>query len=110
MTEKRQRPIPVTAAERRHLDERKRLYEEKSGTKGSWGKFLATISLLGLAAAGVYALGQPAKRSPQAMSIRCGPCGETFPMALPEGTPRAVLIECPYCGRELVVDLGPYVR
>ena len=106
MPNPRQRPIPVTSAERDRLQAAKSRYEQATGDAGDWGKFLGTISLLGLAAAGVYALGKAAARSVQSVDVECYACGRSFLMAVPDGTPRAVLTVCPHCGREVVADLG----
>ena len=106
MPRPRQRPIAVTSAERDRLDAAKSSYEKATGDSGDWGKFLGTISLLGLAAVGVYALGKAAERSPQSVDVTCHACRRLFLMAIPDGTPRAVLTVCPNCGREVVVDLG----
>lgn len=44
----RQRPIPVTFEERTQLDKMKASYEEITGQRCDWGKFLIDICLLGL--------------------------------------------------------------
>ena len=106
MGEPRQKPIPVTSGERAKLEQQKQRYESATGEAGDWGKFLGTITLLGLGAAGVYALVKATQRSPQSVDVRCTKCSVTFVMALPEGTGRAVYTTCPNCGAELVVDLG----
>ena len=106
MPRPRQRPIAVTSAERDRLDAAKSSFEQATGDAGDWGKFLGTISLLGLAAVGVYALGKAAERSPQSVDVTCHACRGVFLMAVPNGTPSAVLTVCPNCGREVVVDLG----
>ena len=106
MARPRQRPIPVTSAERDKLAAAKSRYEQATGDDGDWGKFLGTISLLGLAAVGVYALGKAAARSVQSVDVKCHACRRSFLMAVPDGTPRAVLTRCTNCGREVVVDLG----
>ena len=105
MPRPRQKPIAVNADDRARLDSAKLSYERAMGEKVDWGKFLANISLLGLAAVGVYALGKAAARSTQSVDVTCHACRRIFLMAVPDGTPRAVLIVCPNCGREVVVDL-----
>lgn len=106
MTEPRQRPIPVTRQERATLDERKRRYEESTGDQGDWGRFLGTMTLLGLAAAGIYALARVRERSANSVNVECATCGRTFLMAVPDQVGGAVYITCPHCGEELVVHLG----
>lgn len=106
MPEPRQKPIPVTREERAALEQQKRRYEESTGDKGDWGKFLGTMALLGLAAAGIYGLAKATKRSEQSVNVECARCQRTFLMAVPEQVGRAVHIICPYCGAELIADLG----
>ena len=106
MPNRRQRPIPVTSAERDKLDAAKRSYERATGDAGDWGNFLGTITLLGLAAVGVYAVGKAAARSIQSVDVACEGCGGSFLMAVPDGTPRALLTVCPLCGQEIVIDLA----
>lgn len=106
MTDARQRPISITSSDRDVLDLYKRLYEESTGENTDWGAFLGTISLLGLAAAGVYHLVKATRRSRQTVDVECFQCGSTFLMAVPAGTDRAVFTMCPECDAELVVDLG----
>ncbi|MBM3176188.1 MAG: hypothetical protein FJZ93_10845 [Chloroflexi bacterium] len=106
MDEPRQKPIPVTRQERASLEQHKQRYEGATGDTGDWGKFLGTIALLGLAAAGIYALVKATERSQQSVDVCCCRCSRNFVMAVPEGTGRAVYTSCPHCGIELVVDLG----
>ena len=106
MDEPRQRPIPVTRQERANLEQHKQRYEGATGDSGDWGRFLGTVALLGLAAAGIYGLVKATKRSRQSVDVSCDGCSRTFVMAVPEGTGRAVYTTCPHCGMELVVDLG----
>jgi len=105
MTERRQKPIPVTSHEREFLEQQKKQYELISGDTGDWGKFLGTIVLLGLAAAGIYALAQATKRTTQSVDVRCSICGKTFVMAVPTGANKVTHVKCPYCQAELVVNL-----
>lgn len=106
MVERRQRPIPVTSQERRFLEEQKKRYENSSGDTGDWGKFLASMALLGLAAAGIYALANATKRTPQSVDVKCSVCSNTFIMAVPAGAVNIIHTKCPYCQSELVVNLG----
>lgn len=106
MVSPRQRPIPVTSAERDKLDAAKVSYERATGDAGDWGNFLGTVTLLGLAAVGIYALGKAAARSVQSVDVACEACGGSFLMAVPDGTPRAFLIVCPLCGEQIVIDLA----
>ena len=106
MDKRRQRPIPVTSRERAVLDQRKKKYETSTGDSGDWGKFLSNITLLGLAAAGIYALVKAVKKSDQSVDVQCKACRETFVMALPAQVDRAVYVRCPSCQEELVVDLA----
>jgi len=108
MAEPRQRPIPVSRQERDRLDEHKRRYEEATGDRGDWGGFLRTISLLGLAALGVYGIARAKRRSTNSVTVRCPSCGQDFAVALPQPEARVVEAVCPYCDAELVVDLGKW--
>ena len=106
MTTPRQRPISIGSRDRQVLDDQKRRYEQSMGESSDWGNFLGTMVLLGLAAAGVYALARATRRTPQSVDIECVQCGGAFIMAVPQGTGRAVYTTCPHCTEELVVDLG----
>lgn len=106
MTAARQRPISLTSGDRDTLDLYKIRYEESTGERTDWGAFLGTITLLGLAAAGVYHLVNAKNRSPQSVDVDCCECGESFIMAVPRGTGRAIYTTCPSCGIDLVIDLG----
>jgi hypothetical protein len=101
----RQKPIPVTSQEREILEERKHLYEQTTGTRGDWGLFLNNITLLGLAAAGVYNLASIESRGQYSVNLKCGHCRHIFLMALPHEAGQALLIPCPKCRKELVIDL-----
>ena len=105
MAERRQRPIPVTGQERTILAEQKKRYEQSTGDRADWGKFLGTVTLVGLATAGIYALAGATPRSEQSASVECGGCGESFLMAIPNGADRAIYTICPHCDKELVVYL-----
>jgi predicted RNA-binding Zn-ribbon protein involved in translation (DUF1610 family) len=105
MGEPRQRPIPITGKERAALEEQKRRYEQSTGDKGDWGKFLGTIALLGLAAAGIYALAKATSRTKQSVNVECSSCGNTFIMAVSEKADPAIYTTCPHCGEDLVVYL-----
>ena len=106
MSEPRQRPIPITSQERAALEDSKRRYEERTGDRGDWGRFLGTVTLLGLAAAGIYALTRATARSSQSVDVECAICGRTFVMAVARQADRAIHTSCPHCGGELVVYLG----
>lgn len=102
----RQKPIPVTSEERTVLEERKRLWEQHTGDSGDWGHFLETMTLLGLAAGGVYPLTEATSRSRNSVSVVCPLCGKDFLVALAEKSGRAVRIGCPHCRRDVVIALG----
>ena len=106
MTDARQQPISVTIRDRAFLDSHKKRYDESTGESTDWGAFLGTITLLGLAAAGVYHLANAKNRSPQTVDVECCECGESFIMAVPRGTGRAIYTTCPSCDLDLVIDLG----
>jgi hypothetical protein len=103
----RQRHIPLTVAERRELDQRKRDYEDRTGDVGDWGKFLGTITLAGLAALGIYSMVQVARRGPTIWQVKCLLCGVMFPVRVPNPPPwRLAQIECPKCEQGLVIDFA----
>ena len=105
----RQRPISVTGEEHRALENQRRHYEDATGNRGDWGNFLGAISLLGLAALGIYALARATERSERSVKVECPICKKVFPMALP-GEPAAIVqVPCPYCDTDLVVNLGSSV-
>src|SRR4030042_2045307 len=102
MKEARQKPISIASKDRGVIDSYKKKYDATTGEKTDWGTFLATMALLGLAAAGIYHLAKTTNRSPQSVEVQCGQCGNNFLMAVPKGTERAVQISCPHCNEELV--------
>ena len=106
MTPAKQRPISISSRDRAVLDSQKKRYEESTGQKPDWGEFLATVALLGLAAAGVYHLAKTTNRSPQSVDVKCGKCQGNFLLAVPSGMGRAIQTTCPHCNADLVVDLG----
>ncbi|MFC1919479.1 hypothetical protein ACFLWX_01635 [Chloroflexota bacterium] len=106
MTNRRQQPISISNRNRAILNQQKARYDSSTGQSTNWGQFLETMALLGLAAAGIYALAKASRRSSQSVDVQCSPCGANFIMAVPEGAERAVYTTCPHCGAELVVDLG----
>ena len=108
MDRPRQRQIPVTRQERERLDQHKHHYEEATGDRGDWGRFLGTISLMGLAALGVYGLARATRRSTNSVTVDCPSCAESFTVALPQPEPRVVETVCPRCNAEMVVDIGAW--
>ncbi len=102
----RQKPISVTSQEHKTLEDQKRRYVDKTGDKGDWGKFLGTMSLLGLAALGIYGLAKATERSEQSVKVKCSECGRVFPMALADERVTIAQVPCPYCDTKLVVNLG----
>lgn len=106
MNQRRQRPIPVTSAERERLEQYKRDYENTTGSGGAdWGAFLRGAILLGLGAAGVYALSKLVRRQKSTATICCGGCDKEFLLAIPEGVNDAVQVSCPHCNLDLVISL-----
>jgi len=103
MTKPRQKPITLRSRDRDTLDKHKKKYESTRGST-DWGEFLRTVVLLGLAAAGIYAIVKATQRSEGSVNVECT-CGERFVLALTPDVDRAVSVICPACGRELVVDL-----
>ena len=102
----RQRPISVTGQEHQALDKQRRRYERATGDAGDWGKFLGVMSLLGLAAIGIYGLAKAVERSERSVKVECSTCHKVFPMALPSEPITVVEVPCPYCDTDLVVNLG----
>jgi len=105
MAEPRQKPIPVTRDERQTLNARKQRYEKSTGDIGDWGNFLGNITLLGLAAVGIYKLVKTSARSRQSVDIQCPECSEAFVVAVPGNVSRAINIDCPHCSEEFVIYL-----
>jgi hypothetical protein len=105
VTEPRQKSIGVTPREKEKLGRAKQLYEQKTGDKADWGRFLGAVSALGLAALGVYKLVNSSKKNPTAT---CSVCGQTFSIAYSEDLPPVVYVACPNpnCKAELVVDFS----
>ncbi len=106
MAKERQRPISISDHARTQLDVQKQRYDQATGEKTDWGNFLGTVTLLGLAAVGIYKLVEATQRSAQSVDVKCAFCQETFVMAVPSGTARVIYTTCPECGGELVVNLG----
>lgn len=105
MTEPRQKSIGVTPREKDRLDKAKQLYEQHTGDKGDWGRFLGTVTALGLAALGVYKLVNSSKKNP---TTTCAVCGKKFSIAYSDDLPQVAYVTCPNpdCQAELVVDFG----
>jgi len=99
--ERRQKNIGVTPREKERLEEARRLYEQHTGNRGDWGNFLGAISLLGLAALGVYELVRASRENRRAT---CPVCNREFPIAYGDDLPAVAYITCPHCGVELVVE------
>jgi hypothetical protein len=106
MVPARQKPISLNTRNRDIIDSHKKRFDGATGQKSDWGSFLATVTLLGLAAAGIYHLAKTTNRSPQSVDVQCCQCGGDFMLAVPQGTGRAIYITCPHCNEELVLDLG----
>jgi hypothetical protein len=103
----RQQPVPLSAAARARLQQRKNEFDQQSGRESDWGEFLNTIALLGLAALGLYAISKATQRSPESVNVHCVKCQGYFIMAVPANSPRAVQTVCPLCNEPLVVNLVP---
>ncbi|MBT4512858.1 MAG: hypothetical protein HOC20_11700 [Chloroflexi bacterium] len=103
--DRRQKPISVSTDKWASLNQQKSTYEEQSGDKSDWGSFLETMTLLGLAAAGIYALAKSLDKTSNSVNVQCHYCDKTFAMALPREATRAVHVRCLHCGGNLVVDL-----
>jgi hypothetical protein len=106
MAPAKQRPISISSDDRAVLDSQKRLFEQSTGERTDWGRFLGTAVLLGLAAVGIYHLVRATNRSPQSVDVQCYQCSGNFILAVPRGTGRAIQTTCPHCNAELVVDIG----
>lgn len=103
MTEPRQKSIGVTPREKERLEKCKQLYEQNTGDKADWGKFLGIVAALGLTALGIYKLIKSSKENPTAI---CALCGEKLSIAHSGDLPPVVYVTCPFCGAELVVDFS----
>jgi hypothetical protein len=102
----RQKPISVTSQEHDVLENRRRRYQDRTGDAGDWGKFLGDVSLLGLAAVGIYGLVRAVERNSHSARVQCPSCGRVFPVALANERATIVQIPCPLCDADLVVNLG----
>ena len=98
--ERRQKNIGITPREKEKLEEAKRLYEQHTGDRGDWGKFLGVIAVLGLAALGVYKMAQASRKKPKAV---CPMCDGEFSIAYGDDLPAVAHVTCPHCEAELVV-------
>ena len=96
----------MTGQEHQTLENHRRHYESVTGDRGDWGKFLGTMSLLGLAAIGIYGFAKAIERSERSVKVECPKCDKVFPMALPSEPVTIVEVPCPYCDTDLVVNLG----
>lgn len=102
MGEPRQKSIGVTPQEKAELQRAKDLYEDQTGDRGDWGRFLATAAILALGALGVYKLATSDRSKPV---VECRNCGIKFALAYSGHLPPAVHVRCPECNEELVVYL-----
>lgn len=101
MTEPRQKSIGVTPREKARLDRDKQLYQQSTGDKADWGRFLGVVSALGLAALGIYKMTKSSRKNP---ITKCAVCGQKFSIAYSDDLPPVVYVTCPNCEAELVVD------
>lgn len=101
MTDPRQKSIGITPQEKKQLENAKQLYENATGERSDWGKFLATASLLALGALGVYKL---TKSSSSNSVVECPQCGIRFAVASHGSLPPIFHVQCPDCGEDVVVD------
>lgn len=101
MTEPRQKSIGVTPREKARLDRDKQLYQQSTGDKADWGRFLGVVSALGLAALGIYKLTHSSRNNP---TTKCAVCRRKFSIAFSVDLPPVVYVICPHCSAELVVD------
>lgn len=106
MPDNRQKPISLRSNDKDILDEHKKRYEASTGKPTDWNGFLNTVTLLGLAAAGIYALAKVHGRSHQSVDVQCPSCDRVFLMAVAVDAERVIYTTCPYCRTELVIDLG----
>lgn len=101
----RQQPVPLSAAARARLQQRKAEFDKRAGKESDWGEFLNAIAVLGLAALGLYAISKATQRSPESVTVHCQTCQGDFVMAVPANSPQAVQTTCPLCNAPLVVNL-----
>ena len=99
----------MTSQEHEALENQRRRYEAATGDRGDWGKFLGAMTLLGLAAVGIYGLAKATERSEQSVKVECPECHKVFPMALSSEPVIIARVPCPYCNTDLVVNLGSSV-
>ena len=99
----------MTGQEHQALKNHRRYYEDVTGDRGDRGKFLGTMSLLALAAIGIYGLAKAIEQSERSVKVGCPKCQKVFPMALPTEPAAIVQVPCPYCNSDLVVNLGSSV-
>ena len=102
MNEPRQKSIGITPQEKAHLEKAKQLYENETGDRADWGKFLAISSALALGALGIYKVTKANKEKP---AVNCPACGARFMVAYPGNMPPVIQVQCPECSEEIVIDL-----
>ena len=102
MNEPRQKSIGITPQEKAQLEKAKQLYENETGDRADWGKFLAISSALALGALGIYKLTKSKKGNP---AVECPECGMRFAIAYPGNLPPIIHVQCPECSEEVVIDL-----
>jgi predicted RNA-binding Zn-ribbon protein involved in translation (DUF1610 family) len=102
MNEPRQKSIAVTPDEKTKLEAAKKKYENLTGEKADWGKFLGVMAMAGLAALGIYKIAKSTRANPV---TDCPECGEQFSIAYADNLPPVVYVKCPSCGTELIVNM-----
>ena len=104
---RRQRPIPVTSAERERLERFKEQFEASTGSQGDWGQFLEAVVKLGLVALGTYLLAKVIQSADESKTVQCPACSKTFVMTHAGVRSPVVDVSCPHCQKALVVKLSP---
>ncbi|MFC2019217.1 hypothetical protein ACFLU4_04585 [Chloroflexota bacterium] len=95
-----QTSIGLTPTEKEELIKAKRSYEESTGDRTDWGKFLGVAAGITLAVIGLNKIVQSDRRKP---IVECPECSNTFTVAYMDKLPPVAHVRCPECSEEVLV-------
>ena len=95
-----QTSIGLTPTEKEGLVKAKKLYEEQTGERADWGKFLGVAAGITLAVIGLRKIIQSNRNKPR---VECPECGNTFTVAYINKLPPVAHVRCPECSEEVLV-------